>query len=103
MNKCRRRWLLAETFIKIADNLEMNVPGQTDTLIATDGYTGSAKQTQEFRLNDGSEVFVAEVQSLLASMAAFGAPDSMMTTGTVVPQARTMQVPRVAEFFAVQP
>ena len=70
-------------FVKNLNNLEVSVIGQADKLTINNWYVSTAKQIEEFRLNDGSKVLASEIQGLLSAMAVFDVPEGVETTGTM--------------------
>ena len=68
-------------FVKNLNNLEVSVIGQADKLTINNWHVSTARQTEEFRLNDGSKVLASEVQGLLSAMAVFDVPQALETTG----------------------
>jgi Ca2+-binding RTX toxin-like protein len=59
---------------QVDSNLEVSIIGTNDRLLISDWYTNPAKQVDSFELSNGTVLLAAEVQTLVAAMAAFAPP-----------------------------
>ncbi len=69
-------------FLKVGNNLEVDIIGTNDKFTLTNWYLGSQYHVEQFKTSDGKVLLDSQVQALVQAMAAFSPPAAGQTTLT---------------------